>query len=480
MKEQSKKTDKKKVSRRNFIKTAATAAAGLSFATGCSNKDWFTVVPSHVLGGSKHLAPSDRLNIAGIGVGGMGGGNIRRMARNGDNIVALCDVDHGRAARTFEAFPNAKTYYDFRVMLDKQKDIDAVLVATPDHTHAVAALKAINMGKHVYVQKPLTYTVKEARMLTEAARKMGVATQMGNQGHSNEGTRLICEWIWDGAIGDVTEVDMWTDRPIWLQGMDGPTDTPPVPKKLDWDLWIGPAPMKPYSPAYHPKFWRAYWDFGTGALGDMACHIMDPVYWALKLKYPTSFEASISRYRKAEGHSWGDIVYDSATYPRASKIHYEFPARDGLPAVKATWYDGGLLPKHPEALEDGRRMGRGGNGVIFHGSKGAIMCGCYGESPRLIPETAMKAYTRPPKTIARIEGGSGGHEQNWIKACKGGPKACSNFEYSGPLTEIVLAGNLAMRFPGDKLMWDGDNMKVTNHDEANAFVHRKYRWGWSL
>ncbi len=473
---------KNSISRRKFLAgTASTVAA-------------FTIVPRHVLGGKGFVPPSERVNVAGVGVGGIGRGNLSRMARldriekgvynpvdeniSPVNVVSLCDVDHKYSARTYKLFPKAKVYDDYRKMLDKQKDIDAVLVATPDHTHAVIALKAINMGKHVYVQKPMTYTVKEARMLTEAARKMGVATQMGNQGHSNEGTRLICEWIWDGAIGDVKEVDMWTNRPIWPQGIDRPTGEPWVPRGLNWDMWIGPAPMRPYNRAYHPRFWRGYWDFGTGALGDMACHVMDPAFWALKLKYPTSFEASVSRYmHHSPGERWGSIVYDSDTYPHASKIHYEFPAREGMPAVTANWFDGGLLPKRPEALEAGRRMGDGGNGVIFHGTKGKIMCGCYGESPRLIPETAMKAYKRPAKTIARIPGS---HEQDWLRACKGGPKACSNFDYSGPLTEMVVAGNLAMRFPGKKLMWDGDNMKVTNLPEANDYVHRQYRQGWTL
>ena len=473
---------KNSISRRKFLAgTASTVAA-------------FTIVPRHVLGGKGFVPPSERVNVAGIGVGGKGRGNLASLARLGKvskyvykpfdenvspvNIVSLCDVDHKYSAYTYELFPRAKVYDDYREMLDKQKDIDAVVVATPDHTHAVIALKAINMGKHVYVQKPLTYTVKEARVLTEAARKMGVATQMGNQGHSNEGTRLICEWIWDGAIGDVTEVDMWTDRPIWMQGINGPTATPPVPEGLNWDLWLGPAPTRAYNPAYHPKFWRGFWDFGTGALGDMACHVMDPAFWALKLKYPTSFEASFARQRAIRpGDRWADIVYDSDMYPIASQIHYEFPAREGMPAVTANWFDGGLLPKRPEALEARRRMGDGGNGVIFHGTKGTIMCGCYGESPRLIPETAMKAYKRPAKTIARIPGS---HEQDWLRACKGGPKACSNFDYSGPLAEMVVAGNLAMRFPGKKLMWDGDNMKVTNLPEANDYVHRQYRQGWTL
>ncbi len=469
------KDKKTNISRRKFIRGAAVTAAGLSFAAGCSNKDAFTIVPSHVLGGAKHLAPSDRLNIAGIGVGGMGRNNIRAMAEKGDNIVALCDVDYVKAARIFERFPEAKKYRDFRVMLDKQKDIDAVLVATPDHTHAVAALKAINMGKHVYVQKPLTYTVKEARMLTEAARKMGVATQMGNQAHSGEGIRLVREWIQAGAIGDVTEVHVWTKRPVWPQGSDmkRPTETPPIPDTLSWDLWLGPAPYRPYNPVYLPFKWRAWRDFGTGALGDMACHYMDPAFMALDLKYPDSVQASISTFTK----DW-EIIDEGEVFPRSSMVRYVFPARGTMPKVKFNWYDGGMKPEIPEAFEERRRMPDEGN--FFIGSKGMIMCSGNGGNPRIVPETAMKAFERPPKTIPRIEGGTDGHEQDWIRACKGGPKASSNFEYSGPLTETVLMGNLAIRFPNKKLKWDGKNMKVTNLSEANEFVHRKYRWGWSL
>jgi predicted dehydrogenase len=452
----------KKISRRKFVSTAAAVSA-------------FTIVPRHVLGGVKYKAPSEKLNIAGVGVGGMGGGNIKRCS--GENIVALCDVDSAYAAGTFKSYPKAKTYSDYREMFDKQKDIDAVVIATPDHTHAVVAMAAIKAGKHVYVQKPLTFTVKEARMLTEAAREAGVATQMGNQGRSGEGCRLITEWIADGAIGEVTEVDAWTDRPIWRQGLPRPTGTPAVPDTMNWDLWIGPAPMRPYNSAYHPKFWRGYWDFGTGALGDMACHILDPAFMALDLKYPTSFEGSRANELNIKGYSWGSVVQTPDSYPTASKVHYEFPKRGDKPAVTLNWYDGGLLPRRPEGFEDGRRLGDGRSGLIFHGSKGKIMCGCYGASPRLIPETEMRAYKRPEKTIERI---SEGHEQNWINACKGGKKACSNFEVSGPLTETVLAGNLAIRLPGRKIKWDGENMKVTNNAQADAFVHREYREGWSL
>lgn len=429
----------------------------------------FTIVPRHVLGGANYVAPSEKLNIAAIGAGGMGSSNLKGMEH--ENIVALCDVDDERAAGSFKRYPKAKRYKDFRVMLDQQKDIDAVLIATPDHIHAVAAMAAIKRDKHVYCQKPLTYTVGEARALTEAAREHKVATQMGNQGHSGEGARLICEWVQDGAIGDVREVHCWTNRPVWPQGIGRPTDTPPVPSTLDWDLWLGPAPARPYNPTYLPFNWRAWLDFGCGALGDMACHVMDASFWALKLKYPTSVTACVS----ARVNEMWTRFENKETYPDASVVHYNFGAREGMPAVKLHWYDGGILPERPDDLEARRKMPE--SGTIFVGDKGKIMCGTYGEGPRIFPETKMKAYKRPEKTIPRIKGT---HEQNWIDACKGGPAACSNFDYAGPFTETVLLGNLAMRNPGVKLDWDGNNMKVTNFDEANSLVHRKYRAGYSL
>ena len=466
----------REISRREFMGGAAVAAMA------------FTIVPRHVLGGTGHTPPSEKLNVAGVGVGGMGRSNIDKVAglhldangnpdyesMDGENIVALCDVDYEYAAETFKLYPKARKYRDYRKMLEKQKDIDAVVVATPDHTHAIISMMAMKMGKHVYVQKPLTYSVYEARQLTETARKYKVATQMGNQGCSGEGVRLLCEWIWDGAIGPVRSVHCWTNRPVWPQGIGRPTDMPPVPETLDWDLWLGPAPYRPYHPCYTPFNWRAWLDFGTGALGDMACHIMDPVFWALKLRYPISVEASHS-YDVRE--MW-KRVDNKETYPRASIVCYKFGARGDMPPVKLTWYDGGLLPSRPEELELGRELPE--SGTIFVGDKGKIMCETYGGSPRLIPETKMKEYKRPPKTIPRIAGGADGHEKDWVRACKGGEPACSNFEYSGPLTETVVMGNLAMRNPGKILEWDGQNMKVTNLPEANEHVHRQYREGWTL
>lgn len=457
-----------KLSRRQFLSSAAAVTA-------------FTIVPSYVLGVNGQQPPSDKLNIAAIGAGGMGSGNIERCSS--ENIVALCDVDDERGAGTYAKHPNAPTFRDYRKMLDKEsKNIDAVIIATPDHTHAVAAMACMQLGKHVYVQKPLTHDIYEARMLTQAAHKYKVQTQMGNQGHSGEGIRLISEWIADGAIGDVREVHAWTDRPIWPQSVGRPAGSLPVPSTLDWDLWLGTAPFRPFNKGYLPFDWRGFWDFGTGALGDMACHIIDPVFMALKLGYPTSASASFTRVRL--GDRYEDCCLKLAdmneTPPISSVIHYDFPKRGDMPAVKLNWYDGGMRPERPKELEQGRRMGDGTNGVIFEGDKGKIMCGCYAANPRIIPEEKMKEYKRPEKTIARIPGGEGGHEQDWVRACKDGKPASSNFDYSGPLTETVLMGNLTMRMDGERIEWDGDNMKVTNIPEANAFVSRKYREGWSL
>ncbi len=449
-----------RLSRRDFMGTAAAAMAAV------------TLVPRHVLGGAGNIPPSEKLNIAGVGIGGMGQNNVR--ACETENIVALCDVDSAYSAGVFKRYPDARTWTDFRKMLDEQKDIDAVIVATPDHTHAVVAMAAMQRGKHVYVQKPLTRSVYEARMLTEAARKYKVATQMGNQGHSSEEVRMLCEWIWDGAIGDVHEVHCWTNRPVWPQGIGRPTETPPVPETLDWDLWIGPSPMRPYHPTYLPFNWRAWIDFGAGALGDMGCHVMDAAFWSLKLKYPVSVEASHS-YDVQKMWTRFD---NKETYPRAEVVHYHFPAREGMPPVKLHWYDGGILPERPDDLEPSRRIPESGS--IFVGDKGKIMCGTYSENARIIPETKMQAYTRPRKTIPRIENGPGGHEQDWIRACKGGPVASSNFDYAGPFTETVVMGNLAVLNPGKKLDWDGENMKVTNDEEANAYVRPNVREGWSL
>ena len=463
------------VSRREFVGTVATAAG-------------LTIVPRHVLGAG-FQAPSDTVNVAIVGYShGMGTQNLMAVAKT-DNIVALCDCDRSEAAKaamarrkTLELFPKAVQYKDFRVMLEKQKDIDAVLVATPDHTHAVIAMAAMQQGKHVYVQKPLTRTVSEARALTEAARKYKVVTQMGNQGHSEEGLRLMQEWLEAGAIGPVREVHCWTNRPIWPQGMPRPTETPAVPDGLDWDLWIGPSPMRPYHRAYHPFNWRAWWDFGAGAMGDMGCHVMDAAFTILKLGPPSSVIASeaYNVLPPAPGSpGYGRRVDYNDSYPPASIIHMSFPERGDMPPVKLHWYDGGLLPERPEDLEPERRMPE--SGTIFVGDKGKMWCETYSESPRLIPETAMAAFTaRPPRTLPRVPDGRAGHERNWLDAIRQSGQAVSHFDYAGPFTEAVLLGNVSLRYPGTRLLWDAPTMKVTNLPEADQLIQHQYRPGWSL
>ena len=438
------------ISRRGFVKGTAGAIAG------------FTILPRFVLGGTGFKPPSEKLNIAFVGVGGQGKENLK--ACEGENIVALCDVDWNYAGPVFQSHPDVKKYKDFRKMLDEVKGIDAVVIATPDHTHATIAMAAIKMDKHVYVQKPLTWSIEEARKLTEAAREAKVATQMGNQEHSGEEIRVLCEMIWSGAIGKIREVYVWTDRPFWAQGIGRPVNSPAMPEGLDWDNWLGPAPVRAYNPVYHPFAWRGWLDFGTGALGDMGCHKIDYAYWALKLGSPSAVEANVSsRVIK----NWVKTKNDE-TYPDASIVRYEFPARGEMPAVNLTWYDGGLKPPRPAELEKERKLSD--NGVIFIGDKGTMVEG------RIIPESRMKDYKRPAKTIPRI---AGTHEQNWIEACKGGPAACSNFEYAGPLTEAVLLGNISIR-TGKRIEWDGPNMKITNIQEANELLGRKYREGWTL
>lgn len=453
----------RKTNRREFLTHAGKSAAAAAA---------FTIVAPHVLGGPGRKPPSEKLNIAGIGVGGQGAHDLAEV--ESENIVALCDVDWTRAAETFKRYPDAKRYRDFREMLDKEPGIDAVVIATPDHTHAVAAMAAIRAGKHVYVEKPLTYSVHEARRLCEAAAQAGVATQMGNHGHAFESMRLLKEWIDHGAIGAVREVDAWTPHAVWPQGLDRPKDTPPVPESLDWDLWLGPAPERAYHPAYLPMTWRGWWDFGTGALGDMGCHILDPVFYALELGAPTSVEASFSQFVR-EGLNWNK-EFNSESYPQASIVRYQFPARGDRPAVRLTWYDGGLMPERPAELEPGRRMGNQFGGVLFKGEKGSILANAHGaDGLRIIPESRMQAYERPARTLPR----SDGHHAEWIAACKGGPPAGSNFAYAGPLTEAVLLGNVAIRAQ-ERIEWDAAAMRIPNVPAAEAFLRREYRGGWSM
>jgi predicted dehydrogenase len=448
------------INRRQFMGRAASTLAA------------FTIVPRRVLGGPGYQPPSETLNIAGIGVGGMGGADVRCF--ESQNIVALCDVDWKHAAETFKRYPDARRYRDFRIMLEKEKNIDAVIVATPDHVHAVAAMTAIKLGRHVYVEKPMAHCVYEVRQLAEAARQAGVATQMGNQGHAAETMRLLKEWLDDGAIGTVREVEVWTPHAVWPQGIDRPLDKPPVPETLSWDLWLGPAPERPYHPAYLPATWRGWWDFGTGAVGDMGCHLLDPVFYALELEYPTSVEASFSTFVR-EGLTW-DKEFNKETYPRASIVRYRFPARGNRPPVKLTWYDGGLMPERPDELPEGLQMGSMYGGVLFIGDEGKIICGAHGaDGLRILPEAKMKAYERPPSRLPR----SIGHHEEFIAACKGGPPAGSNFGYAAPLTETVLLGNVAIR-AHQRIEWDPVEMKVTNVPEANAWLRSDYRKGWEL
>lgn len=446
----------KRISRRTFLATSAATATAAATGTSCATRtNTARVVP-------KKISPNEKLNIAGIGVGGMGGCDIDNL--KGENIVALCDVDDAHAGKTFDRYPQAKKYRDFRVMLEKQKDIDAVVVGTPDHLHAIVSMTAIRHGKHVYCEKPLTHSVYEARMVAKAAREAKVATQMGNQGQASEEARVLCELIWAGAIGNVREIHGWCNRnpSISPRGMARPEGSTPVPATLDWDLWLGPAPARPYvEKVYQPFVWRGWWDFGTGVLGDIGCHNLSAIAKALKLGPPTSVVATSTAAQCPP-----EVNNESA--PTASIVHYEFPAVGDRPAVTLTWYDGGLMPWRPEELEPDRQFG-GGDGMMYIGDKGKML------NHRIIPEAKMKEYGAPPKTLPR----SPGHYQEWINACKGGEPAGANFDFAGPLTETVLLGNIAIR-TGQKLLWDAPNMKITNVAEANAFINPPYREGWKL
>jgi predicted dehydrogenase len=511
-----------KVPRRQFLQQAAAATAG------------FTIVPRHVLAGSGQTAPSDRFNVAGVGIGGMGRANLINLAS--ENIVALCDADWGFAGAAFERlstdvaraegrqqappsappagmsperaarmreraaeqtanmkrlaaqYGKAAKYSDYREMLDKQKDIDGVMIATPDHLHAVIAMAAMDLKKHVYVQKPLTWSVDEARRLAKKAAETKVATQMGNQGHSSDDARLVNEHIWAGTIGDVREVHVWTNRPLafWPQGIPRPepgktpadelrwnmtgvmerlgtamAGTYPVPDKLNWDLFLGPAPYVPYHPVYHPFNWRGWVDWGCGAIGDMGAHLIDHPFWALDLGYPTSVETVSTPFNKA-------------TYPMATTTYYQFPARGDKPAVKLNWYDGALFPPRPEALGETRLNPTGG--VLYYGSKGLLMHDTYGANPRLLPQSFADAAPTPPKKLPRI---ATSHEMNWVEAAKNKTEASCPFSYAAPLTEVMLLGVVALR-AGTKIHYDAANMRVTNNAEANQYLTREYREGWKL
>lgn len=437
------------LTRRDFVgKTLAASAA-------------FTIVPSYAVSGLGHVAPSDKLNIAGVGVGGMGLANLKHL--ESQNIVGLCDVDWKYAKGAFDRYPNAKKYWDWRKMLDEMGDeIDGVVIATADHAHAVIAANAITMGKHVYLQKPLTHSVYESRLLTKLADKYKVATQMGNQGASGAGVAETCEILWSGAIGDVTKVESFTDRPIWPQGLNTPEKGDWVPDTLNWDLFTGPAKMRPFSEVYHPWNWRGWWDYGTGALGDMACHILHPVFEGLKLGYPTKVQASSSL-----------LLNDSAPVSQAVKLTFPSRGKVGkmkLKEVDVSWYDGGIKPMLPGNWPSGKNPNKSGGGTFFYGTKDILHAGCYGVEPELLSGRKISV----PKTERRVEDelglqwNKGAHEMDWVRACKESAenrKPCtSDFSEAGPFNEMVVMGVLAVRLQAlnKTLKWDGENMKFTN------------------
>lgn len=458
------------ITRRAFL--AATTTTAVLSASAQDKPNTAQVVP-----GKK--SPNEKLNIAAIGAGGKGSSDIGACYDLGENIVALCDVDWNRAAKTVNGMPNAKRYNDYRNMLEKE-NIDALTISTPDHTHAPAAYMAMKMGKHVYVQKPLTHTVAEARLLKNTAKETGVMSQMGNQGHCGDGVRNLCEMIWDGAIGQVKEVHVWTTRPVWAnQGMADPMPPQTTPELLDWDRWIGTAPWRPYNKGMVPHDWRAWQDFGAGALGDMACHIMDPTYWALKLVEAPNFSVEMVMERGS----------NSQTFPITTTVKYSFPARGKMGPVDVFWYDGHWKddatgqevynrPKRPEGVAEDVVLGDNGeNGSFFVGEKGILTTGEYGGDSRFVLGDNMKDYKQPAPTIERIPDES--PYVDWIRGCKTGKLPCSNFDYSGPFTEMVQFGNLVVK-SGKKLEWDNLKGVVTNVPNAAEIVSKPYRKGWEL
>lgn len=467
--------------RRDFIKTTAIAAAA------------FMIVPRHVLGRG-FVAPSDRLSIASIGVGGKGKSDVSMFAKSGKaDISFLCDVDTRRAAASVIAFPKAKFYKDWREMFDKEhKNFDAVSVSTPDHNHAIQALAAMQLGKHVYVQKPMAHDIYEARILTQAAKKYKVVTQMGNQGASNDGTRIMKEWYDAGLIGDVHTIHAWTDRPVWPQGIPWSANVAEIPKELDWDLWLGTAPKKEYVNKLVPFNWRGWWDYGTGALGDMGCHLLEAPFSVLNLKYAKDVQCSVGSVYVDEFQRG----YFPESCPPSSHVTLTFPKTEKTNGdIAVHWMDGGIQPERPSELGPNEIFGDGGNGTLFTGTKGKMMCDTYGLNPRLLPLSKNENLNVAQK-YARVKDGSEGHYKQWIEAAIAGygkKELSSPFEIAGPLTEALLMANLAIRgydlkkeelgeevYPGRsvKLLWDNNNMKITNFEEVNQFVKRDYRQGW--
>lgn len=477
------KPNSQSIKRRDFVKSSIAASS-------------IFIVPRHVLGGLGYTAPSDQLGLAAIGAGGKGAGDIRNASVDGrERVVALCDVDSSGGngiSRSIKKFSDAQFYDNFKKMLDKEKDIEAVTISTPDHTHAAAAVYAMERGIHVYVQKPLTHNIYEARLLTEMAREKQIVSQMGNQGASNPEQLQIQKWILDGRIGKISKIEIWTNRPVWPQGGKMPAaDASAKPEGFNWDQWLGPAQETPFIPNMHPFNWRGWWNFGTGALGDMGCHLIDIPFKALGLKYPTDVECSVgSVYKKM----WTANYYPEGCPPSSSvSLHFDPTEINDIP-MQMTWSDGGIKPFHPDLLPGDVPIAP--NGVLMIGEKGVISCDAYGEDAKLYVKN--EAVVESEKTI--VNEPEFGHQRQWVDACKAGFNSpehkalTSSFDYSGPLTETVLMGNIAIRsyllrsgsgremeFIGrKKLIWDGEAMKIKNLEEANQFVGRAYRKGWEL
>ena len=488
------KSKSSEFSRRSFIKKSGAVLAGIS------------IVPRYVLGGQGHVPPGEKMSIAYIGLGSQGIRVLTNFLKQSEvQIVSVCDVNTGSddfkewgkgemlnrvrellgdnswgkfangglgglypaqdivqryyaKERGRASYDGCSAYTDYRELLQKEKDIDAVIIGTPDHTHAIISIAAMKAGKHVYCQKPMTHTLYEARKMAEVARETKLATQVATGNSASEATRLLCEWIWDGAIGQVREVHNWSTRPLWPQGIERPAEKQTVPDYLNWDLWLGPAPYRPYHSVYQPFDWRGWYDFGTGAVGDMGCYSFDTIFRVLKLKAPIRVEASSTK------------VFEES-FPVASIVRFYFGARKEMAPVTIHWYDGELRPQKPDELGDEELEEEG---LLFVGDKGKILCGFSGGDPRLIPESAMTGYKRPPKTLPR----SIGHDEEWIAACKGGEKPGANFEIAGPVTETILLGNVAVR-AGKTIKWDSSRMTVTSDKQANELLHFDYRDGWT-
>jgi predicted dehydrogenase len=448
------------LNRRQFLRRVGAASAAFSLASSTFS--------------AQRLSPNEKINLAGIGIGGRGGVDVDEVAAEGHDFVALCDVDTEYAGKMFVKYPNARQFTDYRVMLDKMgKEIDAVVIGTPDHTHAVIAREAIRRGKHVYCEKPLAHNIYEVRALMAAANKYKVVTQLGNQGHSTGTIRQLCEWVWAGAVGKVHTVhaacDAFKDMYCQIPNLPKMNEHHDAPKELDYDLWVGPVPFRPYSPLWVPVKWRGWMHFGTGTIGDWYCHVLDPSFWALGLNAPDSIHAEVTGY---------DVKLHSETYPPASKITFQFPATKDRGAVTVVWHDGNETIPRPERFSSEDKVP--GTGAILFGEKGMIVHGSHGAGACYItPQELMDEHSgknAPPQTIPRVKG----HHWDWLEAIRTGRQAGSNFDYGGPLTQAALLGAIAVRFPGQTLQWDDKKASFTNNKEANAFVHLPYREGWKL